>query len=186
MKHDQGVVAALREEHSAIGHHHEELHADGTLDAWTELPFGETRYRGEDDPDRNPICDCPGQWPLAFCLECAGCPSASSARATVPTCCVVHAERRLARTWPVREIRDRHEHMKVVGSLNLVQTLLREKLFDRLDLWLHPIVRGVGKKVFDDGAVPTNVTLLAPPAASPKRTVYLRYGLVDGTPATGT
>lgn len=39
----------------------------------------------------------------------------------------------------VREIRDRHEHVKVVGSLNLVQTLLREKLFDRLDLWVHPI-----------------------------------------------
>src|SRR3712207_3897379 len=27
----------------------------------------------------------------------------------------------------VREIRDRHEHIKVVGSLNLVQTLLRQK-----------------------------------------------------------
>lgn len=85
----------------------------------------------------------------------------------------------------VREIRDRHEHVKVVGSLNLVQTLLREKLFDRLDLWVHPIVLGVGKKVFDDGAVPTNVTLLEPPVASPKGTVYLRYGLVDGTPGTG-
>ena len=34
----------------------------------------------------------------------------------------------------VREIRDRHEHVAVVGSLDLVQTLLREKLFDRLDL----------------------------------------------------
>ena len=85
----------------------------------------------------------------------------------------------------VREIRDRHEHVKVVGSLNLVQTLLREKLFDRLDLWVHPIVLGVGKKVFDDGAVPTNVTLLEPPAASPKGTVYLRYGLADGTPGDG-
>ena len=50
----------------------------------------------------------------------------------------------------MREIRDRHEHVKVVGSLNLVQTLLREKLFDRLDLWVHPIVLGVGKKVFAD------------------------------------
>ena len=85
----------------------------------------------------------------------------------------------------VREIRDRHEHVKVVGSLNLVQTLLREKLFDRLDLWVHPIVLGVGKKVFDGGAVPTNLTLLEPPATSPKGTVYLRYGLTDGTPATG-
>jgi hypothetical protein len=59
------------------------------------------------------------------------------------------------------------------------------KLFDRLDLWVHPVVLGVGKKVFDDGAVPTNVTLLEPPVASPKGTVYLRYGLADGTPETG-
>ncbi|SCG41551.1 dihydrofolate reductase family protein [Micromonospora humi] len=85
----------------------------------------------------------------------------------------------------VREVRDRHENVKVVGSVNLVQTLLREKLFDRIDLWVHPIVLGVGKKVFDGGAVPTNVTLLEPPVANPKGTVYLRYGLADGTPATG-
>ena len=85
----------------------------------------------------------------------------------------------------VREIRDRHEHVVVVGSLNLVQTLLREKLFDRLDLWVHPIVLGVGKKVFDDGAVPTSLALLEPPVASPEGTVFLRYGLADGTPGTG-
>jgi len=41
------------------------------------------------------------------------------------------------------------------------------------------------KKVFDGGVVPANVTLLEPPVASPKGTVYLRYGLADGTPATG-
>jgi dihydrofolate reductase len=85
----------------------------------------------------------------------------------------------------VREIRDRHEHIKVVGSLNLVQTLLREKLFDRLDLWVHPIVLGVGKGVFDGGAVPTNLKLLEPPVAGSRGAVYLRYGLVDGAPETG-
>ncbi|CRZ15184.1 dihydrofolate reductase family protein [Mycolicibacterium neworleansense] len=85
----------------------------------------------------------------------------------------------------VREIRDRHEHVKVVGSLNLVQTLLREKLFDRLDLWVHPIMLGAGKKVFDGGSVPTNVTLLQPPVASPNGIVFLRYGLADGVPGTG-
>lgn len=85
----------------------------------------------------------------------------------------------------VREIRDRHEHVKVVGSLHLVQTLLREKLFDRLDLWVYPVVLGVGKKVFDGGAVPTNLTLLEPPATSPKGAVYLRYGLAAGIPGTG-
>lgn len=85
----------------------------------------------------------------------------------------------------VREIRDRHEHVKVVGSLDLVQSLLREKLFDRLDLWVHPIVLGVGKKVFGGGPVPMNLRLLDPPVAGPAGTVYLRYALADGTPTTG-
>jgi dihydrofolate reductase len=85
----------------------------------------------------------------------------------------------------VREIRNRHEHIKVVGSLDLVQALLREKLFDRLDLWVHPIVLGIGKKVFEGSAVPTSLTLLEPPISSPKGTVYLRYGLADGLPGTG-
>ena len=44
---------------------------------------------------------------------------------------------------------------------------------------------GVGKKVFDGGAVPTNVTLLEPPVASSTGTVYLRYGLAEGMPGTG-
>ncbi|SDS38800.1 Dihydrofolate reductase [Friedmanniella luteola] len=85
----------------------------------------------------------------------------------------------------VRDLRERHEHVKVVGSLDLLQTLLREKLLDRLDLWVHPILLGVGKKVFDGGAVPTNLTLLEPPVASPQGVVHLRYGLRGGTPGTG-
>lgn len=85
----------------------------------------------------------------------------------------------------VREIRERHEHVKVIGSLDLVQTLLKEKLFDQLDLWLHPLVLGVGKTVFAGGAVPTNLELLEPPATGGKGTVYLRYGLREGTPLTG-
>ncbi|MET1072006.1 MAG: dihydrofolate reductase family protein [Umezawaea sp.] len=82
----------------------------------------------------------------------------------------------------VRALRDRHENVKVIGSLDLVQTLLRERLFDRLDLLVHPIVLGVGKKVFESGAVPANLALLAPPVAGPKGAVYLRYGVADGTP----
>ncbi|MFG2825007.1 dihydrofolate reductase family protein [Kitasatospora sp. NPDC048365] len=85
----------------------------------------------------------------------------------------------------VRELRDRHEHVKVVGSLDLVQTLLRERLFDRLDLWVHPLTLGTGKKVFDTGTVPANLTLLDAPIAGPRGAVYLRYALADGTPATG-
>lgn len=85
----------------------------------------------------------------------------------------------------VRALRDRHRNVKVVGSLNLVQTLLREKLFDRLELWVHPIVLGVGKKVFDGGAVPTDLALLEPPVAGPTGVVHLQYGRGDGTPRTG-
>ncbi|MGW3387873.1 hypothetical protein [Streptomyces cinereoruber] len=48
----------------------EVLLADGTVEAWTEPPFGETRYPGEDAPDHNPICDCPALFPAAFCVEC--------------------------------------------------------------------------------------------------------------------
>lgn len=85
----------------------------------------------------------------------------------------------------VREVRDRHEVVKVVGSLDLVQTLLREGLFDELHLWLHPLTLGQGKKVFADGAVPANLQLLDAPVASPKGSVLLRYGRLEGTPATG-
>jgi dihydrofolate reductase len=85
----------------------------------------------------------------------------------------------------VREVRDRHEHIKVVGSLNLVQTLLRERLFDRLNLWIYPVVLGVGKKVFDGGALPMNLTLLSPPVAGSTGGVHLQYALADGVPTTG-
>ncbi|TKK90444.1 deaminase [Herbidospora galbida] len=85
----------------------------------------------------------------------------------------------------VRELRATHEHVHVIGSLNLVQTLLRERLFDELNLWLFPIVLGVGKKVFDGGAVPANLILLEPPVTSAKGAVLLRYGLGEGVPATG-
>jgi len=85
----------------------------------------------------------------------------------------------------VREVRDRHANVHVIGSLNLVQTLLAEHLFDRLTLWVYPIVLGTGKKVFDGGAVPTNLALVEPAVTSPKGAVLLRYALKEGTPGTG-
>ncbi|WP_223189678.1 hypothetical protein [Nonomuraea terrae] len=55
---------------------------------------------------------------------------------------------------------------------------------DRLDLWVFPIVLGVGKKVFDGGALPANLVVLEPPVAS-KGAVLLSYGLGAGTPGAG-
>ncbi|MEU4422388.1 dihydrofolate reductase family protein [Actinoplanes sp. NPDC024001] len=85
----------------------------------------------------------------------------------------------------VRSLRDKHEKVHVIGSLNLVQTLLRERLFDQLNLWVYPIVLGTGKKLFDGGEVPANLTLLEPATTSSRGAVHLRYGLAEGVPATG-
>lgn len=85
----------------------------------------------------------------------------------------------------VRALRDRYEHVRVIGSVGLVQTLLAERLFDRLTLWVFPIVLGGGKKVFAGGTVPTNLELVEPAVTSPKGAVLLRYAAAPGIPATG-
>lgn len=43
----------------------------------------------------------------------------------------------------------------VLGSGNLVQTLLKNDLVDELELWVFPVVIGSGKRLFDEGAIPT-------------------------------
>jgi dihydrofolate reductase len=85
----------------------------------------------------------------------------------------------------VPEMRERHDNIHVIGSVNLVQTLLAERLFDRLTLWVYPIVLGAGKKVFSDGAVPANLMLTEPASTSTKGAVLLRYARAEGTPHTG-
>jgi dihydrofolate reductase len=85
----------------------------------------------------------------------------------------------------VPALRDRHEHVHVIGSLDLVQTLVAERLFDRLSLWIYPIVLGPGKRVFDHGAVPSNLTLLEPATTSPRGTVHVKYARADGIPSSG-
>jgi dihydrofolate reductase len=39
----------------------------------------------------------------------------------------------------------------VYGSGNLIQTLLKNHLIDRMHLWIHPITIGCGKKLFAEG-----------------------------------
>lgn len=85
----------------------------------------------------------------------------------------------------VREVRERHQNIHVIGSLDFVQTLFAERLFDRLTLWVYPILLGSGKKVFADGVVPSNLKLVEPAVSSPTGTVMQRYALADGTPGVG-
>jgi dihydrofolate reductase len=39
----------------------------------------------------------------------------------------------------------------VWGSGTLIQTLLRERLIDRMNVWTHPVTIGTGKRLFADG-----------------------------------
>lgn len=85
----------------------------------------------------------------------------------------------------VNELRERHEDVHVIGSLDFVQTLLAERLFDRLNLFVYPIVLGSGKKVFGSGTVPANLRLAEPAVSTQVGAVLLHYELMDGIPATG-
>lgn len=88
-------------------------------------------------------------------------------------------------TAEVERLRSRHEHVHVIGSVDLVQTLLARGLFDRLTLWIHPILLGTGKQVFAGGVVPTNLELVRPAITSPNGTIQAVYARRDGVPATG-
>lgn len=85
----------------------------------------------------------------------------------------------------IRAVRDRHENTHVIGSVDLVQTLLAERLFDVLTLWVYPIVLGQGKKVFPDGVRASGLTLLEPPVTGSAGAVQLRYAPTGSDPATG-
>ena len=49
--------------------------------------------------------------------------------------------------------------IKVWGSSKLVQLLMKNNLVDELWLLIYPLTLGKGKKLFDDGAIPTAFTL---------------------------
>src|SRR5262245_24043259 len=59
----------------------------------------------------------------------------------------------------ITEVKERHDEVHVIGSLDLVQSLLRFGLVDRLNLWMYPLLLGSGKQVFGDGTVPTALRL---------------------------
>jgi dihydrofolate reductase len=85
----------------------------------------------------------------------------------------------------VRDLRERHSNVHVIGSLDFAQTLFAHRAYDRLTLWVYPIVLSQGKKVFADGAVPSNLTLIEPAVTSTNGAVLLRYALAEGSPRTG-
>lgn len=88
-------------------------------------------------------------------------------------------------TTAVRAVRDRHEHVHVIGSLDFAQTLLAAQLVDRLTLWVYPVALGRGKRLWRDGIAPTSFELVEPALTTPSGAVLLRYGRLDRPPTTG-
>jgi dihydrofolate reductase len=83
----------------------------------------------------------------------------------------------------IRTLKDRHDEVHVIGSLDLVQSLLRLELVDRLNLWLYPLVLGTGKRVFADGTVPAALRLTES-VTYPNGTLDLTYETA-GVPTYG-
>ncbi len=86
----------------------------------------------------------------------------------------------------IAALRDQYRDVHVIGSVDLVQTLLAQQLYDELQLWVYPLVLGQGKKVFPDGAVPSNLRLVEPAKTGDGGTIMVRYAPVPGEPKVGS
>ena len=74
----------------------------------------------------------------------------------------------------ITAVKERHDEVHVIGSLDLVQSLLRDGLVDRLNLWIYPLLLGSGKQVFAGGAVPTALRLTES-VTYPNGTLHVAY-----------
>jgi dihydrofolate reductase len=83
----------------------------------------------------------------------------------------------------IAAVKERHDEVHVIGSLDLVQSLLRLGLVDRLNLWLYPLLLGSGKQVFAGGTVPTALRLTES-VTYPNGTLQLSYETA-GAPTYG-
>ena len=84
----------------------------------------------------------------------------------------------------ITAVKERHDEVHVIGSLDLVQSLLRLGLIDQMNLWLYPLLLGRGKQVFSGGTVPTALRLLRS-ITHPNGTLQLTYE-AHGEPTYGT
>jgi len=74
--------------------------------------------------------------------------------------------------------------LKVHGSGNLVQTLLKHDLVDEMNLMIFPITLGTGKRLFGDGTMPAAFTLLKS-SVTPNGVIFASYKRA-GEVKTGT
>ena len=77
-------------------------------------------------------------------------------------------------TKEIPRIKNKHGEVHVIGSANFVQTLLKHGLVDRFNLWVHPVILGNGKRLFEPGAMPSALRLVKS-QSFPKGPVLLQY-----------
>jgi dihydrofolate reductase len=83
----------------------------------------------------------------------------------------------------ITALKERHDEVHLIGSLDFLQSLLRLGLVDRMNLWLYPLLLGSGKRVFADGTVPTALRLTES-VTYPSGTLHLAYEAA-GVPTYG-
>src|SRR5438067_7232654 len=76
----------------------------------------------------------------------------------------------------VARIKQEHGEVHVIGSGNLVQTLLRHDLVDRFNLWVYPLLLGTGKRLFGEVTVPAGL-LRTSSQSFHRREIHLAYEL---------
>jgi dihydrofolate reductase len=84
----------------------------------------------------------------------------------------------------VRAIKERFDEIHVIGSGDLVNSLLEADLVDRLNLYVYPLTFGTGKRLFGAGTIPAAFSLVQQPIAFPKGAIALVYERA-GAPVTG-
>lgn len=61
----------------------------------------------------------------------------------------------------IRKLKEENgPELQVHGSSNLIQTLLEHNLIDEFGLWIFPVVIGKGKRLFDQGTLPSGLKLI--------------------------
>ncbi len=71
--------------------------------------------------------------------------------------------------------------IQVTGSGDLIQTLIRHDLVDEYQLWVFPIVLGIGKRLFGGGTVPSALKLVDSQTSSTGVAIhtYERSGAIE-------
>ena len=74
----------------------------------------------------------------------------------------------------IRRLKDEAGDLYVSGSIKLVQTMLADGLVDGLHLFVYPLTRGAGPRLFPEGAPPLTLSLRTSESYD-NGVVYLSY-----------